>query len=84
MNELINYLLQHIMIDFEGDLPLDLVKAMLREDSSREAKELLEKLIHDKGSEEMMLALADCLREFIPTGINAAVVREQLTLYSNS
>ena len=36
------------------------------------------------GLAALMLALADCLREFIPTGINAAVVREQLTLYSNS
>ncbi|MBL9006280.1 MAG: hypothetical protein JNJ46_18645 [Myxococcales bacterium] len=84
MNALIKYLLDNLMLDFQGDLNLDMVKSMLRDDHSQAAKELLHKIVTERGTGDMMISLADCLREYIPSGINEDVVREQLELYSKS
>lgn len=84
MNALIKYLLENLMIDFQGDLNLDMVKSMLRDDHSQAAKELLHKIVTERGTGDMMISLADCLREYIPSGISEDVVREQLELYSKS
>ncbi|MCC6521962.1 MAG: hypothetical protein IT373_04820 [Polyangiaceae bacterium] len=84
MKELIRYLLEHICLDFQGDITLDTVRAFLREDDSREARRLLGRLIEDKGVDEMLITLADCLREYVTTGVNEQVVSEQLMLYADS
>ena len=67
-----------------GEISLDTVRQFLRGDESREAKQLLAKLIEDKGVDELLLTLADCLKEHIRSGVNENVVREQLQLYSES
>mgnify|MGYP000855259708 CR=1 FL=1 len=84
MNALIKYLLENLMLDFQGDLNLEMIKSMLRDDHSQVAKELLHKLVTERGTGDMMISLADCLREYIPTGINDEVVREHLELYAKS
>lgn len=84
MKKLIEYLLQHIQLDFEGELTLDAVRDFLREDDSREARRLLGKLIDDQGVDEMMIVVADCLKDHIRTGINEKVLEEQLQTYSDS
>lgn len=84
MQELITYLLENIQIDFQGELTLDAVRKLLREDDSREARRLLGKLLDDKGIDEMLITLADCLAEYIRTGINEDVVSEQIRMYSES
>lgn len=84
MNELIRYLLQNIQIDFQGEITLDAVRQFLRDDDSRQARKLLGRLIEDKGLDDMLITLADCLKEHIRTGINEQVVGEQLTMYSDS
>ena len=84
MKKLIEYLLQHIQLDFEGELTLDAVRDFLREDDSREARRLLGKLIDDQGVDEMMIVVADCLKDHIRTGINEKVIEEQLQTYSES
>lgn len=84
MKELIRYLLDNIYLDFQGEITLDTVRGFLREDDSREARKLLGKLIEDKGVDDMLLILADCLRDYLTTGINEKVVAEQLSLYSDS
>ena len=84
MNELIRYLMENMFIDFQGDLSLEQVRTFLKEDDSRKARALLNKLVQDKGVGEMMNTLADVLKDQIRTGINEENVREQLSMYSES
>ncbi|EYF07409.1 hypothetical protein [Chondromyces apiculatus] len=84
MKELIKYLLGNLQIDFQGEITLETVRSFLREDDGREARQLLSKLIEEKGVEDMLITLADCLKGHIQSGINEQVVREQLSLYSDS
>ena len=42
------------------------------------------KLIEEKGVDDMLITLADCLKEHIQTGINERAIREQLGMYSDS
>lgn len=84
MKELVRYLLDNLYLDFQGEISLDTVRQFLRGDDSREAKQLLAKLIEDKGVDELLLTLADCLKEHIRTGVNDQVLREQLSLYAES
>ena len=84
VRELVRYLLQHVVIDFEGDISMDKVREFLREDDSREARSLLSKLIEDKGVEDFLVTIADCLKDHVPVGITEDTLREQLTTYSES
>lgn len=84
MKELIKYLLDNVYLDFQGEITLDTVRSFLREDDGREARQLLSKLIEEKGVDDMLITLADCLKEHIATGINERVVRDQLVLYADS
>ena len=84
MKELVRYLLENLYLDFQGEISLETVRQFLRGDDSREAKQLLAKLIEDKGVDDLLITLADCLKESIRTGINEQTVREQLSLYSDS
>jgi hypothetical protein len=84
VKELVRYLMENIYLDFQGEISLDTVRQFLRGDDSREAKALLAKLIEDKGVDDLLLTLADCLKEHIRSGVNENVVREQLQLYAES
>lgn len=84
MDQLIAYLLDNLMLDFQGDLTLDLVRDFLREDNNRDSKALLAKLVEDGGVDDMMICIADCLREYLSTGIKPDVVLEQIQIYSES
>lgn len=84
MNELIRYLLENIQLDFRGEVTLEQVRAMLRDDGSREARALMEKLSADSGVDDMLITLADTLKDYISQGITPETVREQLQMYSES
>ncbi|MDC0743388.1 hypothetical protein [Polyangium mundeleinium] len=84
MKELIKYLLDNLYLDFQGEITLETVRGFLREDDGREARQLLAKLIEEKGVEDLLITLADCLKEHIQNGINEKVVREQLSTYAES
>jgi hypothetical protein len=84
VKELIRYLLDKLFLDFQGEITLETVRSFLREDDSREARQLLAKLIEEHGVEDMLTTLADCLKEHIQSGINEKVIREQLSMYSDS
>jgi hypothetical protein len=84
VKDLVAYLLDNMYLDFQGEISLDTVRQFLRGDESREAKALLAKLIADKGVDDLLITLADCLKEHIRSGINEQTVREQLSLYSDS
>lgn len=84
MRELVRYLLENAYIDFQGDLSIEKVREFLREDETREARSLLAKLIDDKGVDELLITIADCLKDHIRSGINEETIREQLSTYSES
>ena len=84
MKELIKYLLDNMYLDFQGEISLETVRGFLREDDGRDARQLLTKLIEEKGVDDMLITLADCLREHLQSGINEKTVREQLSMYSES
>lgn len=84
MNQLIAYLMENLILDFQGELDLDMARNFLREDDSADAKTLYSKLVRDGSVEDMVIVLADCLRDFIRTGINEEVVRDQLRMYSEA
>jgi hypothetical protein len=84
VNQLIAYLLENLILDFKGDLTLDMVREFLRNDEGREARALLAKLVEDRGVSDMMITLADCLQDSIRTGISDEVVREQIRTYAES
>lgn len=84
MKELIRYLMQNMYLDFQGDISLETVRGFLRDDDSREARQLLSKIIEEKGIDDLLITLADCLKEHIQSGVSETVVREQLQMYSES
>ena len=84
MKELIRYLIENMYVDFQGEITAESVRGFLREDESREARQLLSKIIEEKGIDDLLLTLADCLKEHLATGITDAVVREQLQTYAES
>ncbi len=84
MKELVRYLLENLYLDFQGEISLDQVRQFLRGDDSKEAKALLQKLIEDKGVDDLLLATADVLKEHLRTGINEQVIKQELTNYSES
>lgn len=84
MKELVRYLIENMFLDFQGDISVERVREFLREDDSREARQLLSKIIEEKGVDDLLNTLADCLRDHIRTGINEDTIRDQLNLYSES
>lgn len=84
MNELARYLAEHLIVDFDGAISLEQVRQYLRDEDSREARTMLGKLIEDQGVDELMITVADCLKEHIRTGINEKVIRAQLVTYGES
>lgn len=84
MKELVRYLLENMYIDFQGEISLETVRNFLREDDGKEARQLLAKLIEDKGVDEMLITLADVLKDHIASGVSDKVVKEQLMLYAES
>jgi hypothetical protein len=84
VKELVRYLLDNMYVDFQGEISLDTVRQFLRGDDSREAKALLQKLIEDKGVDDLLITLADVLKDHVRTGVNDQVMKEQLVMYAES
>ena len=84
MNELAKYLIENLIFDFEGEVTADAFRAFLREDSSGDARALMQKIIEDNGIEELLITLADCLTENLASGITPDVIQQQLVAYSES
>lgn len=84
MTELIKYLVDNLILDFQGEISLVTVRGFLEEDDGKEARLLLAKLLEDKNVEDMLLTLADCLKDHITSGVSTKVVKEQLMLYAES
>ena len=84
VNELARYLMENAYIDFQGGITIEEVRKFLRDEDSRESRALLSRLIEDDGMDELMVTIADCLKEYIRTGINEDIVKAQLITYAES
>jgi hypothetical protein len=84
VKELVRLLLENLVLDFQGEITSEIVRQHLRADGSKEAKALLGKLVADQGVDDLLLVLADTLKERIRTGINEEVLREELSTYADS
>jgi hypothetical protein len=45
VKELVRYLIENLYLDFQGEITVETVRGFLREDDSREARQLLAKII---------------------------------------
>ena len=52
MKELVKYLFGNLYFDFQGEVTVDQVREFLREDDSREARQLLSKIIEENGKKK--------------------------------
>ena len=84
VNRLIEYLRQNMMIDFQGDLSVAKVRELLAGDDTRDAKNLLAKLVAERKVEDFILVLADCLGEAVQKALTDEVMREQIRMYAES
>jgi len=84
LNELAQYLLENLILDFEGEVNMDTVRAFLRKDNSAASRSLLQKIIEENGVEDLLIAVADCLSADLSKGISIPSIREHLSTYSES
>jgi len=84
VKQLIAYLLENMILDFQGNLTLEMVREFLRDDESRESRLLLSKLVEDRGVSDMMITLADCLQDALRSAITEDTVRDQIRTYAES
>ncbi|MFH1131063.1 MAG: hypothetical protein V1754_06990 [Pseudomonadota bacterium] len=84
MQQLVAHLMESLILDFQGDLTLDMVRDFLRDDDTEEARALLTKLVEDRGVSDMMICLADCLKECMATGITPDIMEEQIRMYGEA
>ena len=84
MNELAQYLFDNMIIDFEGEVTTDAIRGFLRKDEGPVARALLQKIIEDKGIDDLVIALADVLKANVTNGIDTTLIREHLVTYSES
>ncbi|MCA9561933.1 MAG: hypothetical protein KC561_00525 [Myxococcales bacterium] len=81
MDELCKYLMKLLVMDVEGDTTLETINQMLVKDGSQASRDLRARLIAEKGTEQFLLVLLDCLRESIREGVNEDTIREQIGFY---
>jgi hypothetical protein len=84
VKELARYLFENLYFDFQGDITMEKVREFLREDDSKEARALLSKIIEVGGVDDLLITLADCLKDQIRNGVSENNIRDQLTTYSDS
>ena len=84
MKELARYLFENLYFDFQGDITMEKVREFLREDDSKEARALLSKIIEERGVDDLLITLADCLKEQIRNGVSENTISDQLAIYSDS
>jgi hypothetical protein len=84
MNQLIAFLRDHLILDFQGDLTLEQIREFLKNDDSRGAKTLMAKVVADKGVDDMLIVLSDCLLAAAQKAMTDDLVREELRNYSES
>lgn len=78
MNQLIQFLLDHLMLDFDNEVTQEAVLRILDSDKSPLARDLKARVTQDRDVGEFLVPLADCLRVYIQLGVTPERVREQV------
>lgn len=81
MEEFATYLIQHLVLDFDGEISMEHINTLLLEDGSPQAKKLRARLIAEGGPDDFLLVVADCLKDFVRRGINEKTVNDQIDIY---
>jgi len=81
LEELCSYILDHIILDFEGEFTMDKLNDMLVRDGSQVSRDLRARLISEQGPDQFLMVLLDCLRESLDEGIGKDKVEEQVRFY---
>ena len=69
MNALINFLIDNLILDFQGDLSMDEICDFLRATTKAAMRSgCAGKLVEDRTTSQMMLTLADCLKNICAPG----------------
>ncbi|MFH1436731.1 MAG: hypothetical protein ABIJ56_13570 [Pseudomonadota bacterium] len=83
MDKLAKYLLEHIQLDFSGELDMDMLKDFLKDDGTQEANLILAK-VSQEGVDDMLIVVADCLKDYLAEGINEKTIRSQVASYGEA
>ena len=83
MDKLSKYLLERLQLDFSGDIDSEIIKQYLREDNSAAANQLLSKIAQE-GMDDLLIVVADCLKENLAEGINENTMKQQLSSYGEA
>ena len=83
MDKLTKYLLEHIQLDFSGELDMDMLKEFLRDEGTQHANLLLAK-VSQEGVDDLLIVVADCLKDYLAEGINEKTIKAQLAIYGEA
>lgn len=83
MKQLAKYLFERLILDFEN-VELDEVRVMLRDEDSQTSRAILAKLVEDQGLDNLLVTIADCLKDELRNGVDDACIEAQLNTYSES
>ena len=83
MDELCKFLINHMILDFDGEVDKEAISRFLLDDGSSLARSLRGKLLSD-GIEDFLIVLSDVLRESIPKGITPEKVKDHISMYIES
>ena len=81
MQKLANYLLDHMVLDFDGEINMERINKYLVADGSETAINLRSRLLSDGGPDDFLLVLADVLKDYSRSGIREEHVVEQVGFY---
>ena len=81
VDELSAYIMEHLVLDLDGEVNMETINDMLMRDGSQIARDLRARLIAEQGPEDFLLALVDCLRESLREGITEEKIQEQVQYY---
>ena len=84
MKQLISYLRENLILDFQGDLDVETVRTFLKDDDSREARVLLAKVVADGSVDDMLVFLADVLLDPVRKALTDDTIRNNLQSYSEA
>lgn len=83
MDKLAKYLLERLQLDFSGDIDNETIQQLLRDDNSHQANQLLAKIAQE-GIDDLLIVVADCLKECLAEGINENTMKGQLASYGEA
>ena len=81
MDELCLYVMQHLVLDLDGDISMEAINEMLVRDGTQLSRDLRARLIAEQGPNEFLLVLVDCLREHLRDGITEDKILDQVKFY---